>query len=77
MTPEQTAAFEVGAGYQADQAALLISLVGAAVLFLFLAWVIFSAYRAWADRSLSLQQLGIAVLRSALLMSVLLLIFAL
>ncbi len=74
MTPEQQAAFELGAGYSADQVSLLISGVGAALIFLFLGWVLFSAYQGWADKSLSMKQLGITLFRIALLLFVTLVI---
>jgi len=74
MTPEQQAAFELGAGYSADQVSLLISSAGAALIFLFLAWVLASAYQGWADKSLSLKQLGFTLLRITLLLFVILVI---
>jgi len=74
MTPEQQAAFELGAGYSADQVSLLISGAGAALIFLFLAWVLFSAYQGWADKSLSMKQLGMTLLRIAFLLFVTLIV---
>lgn len=74
MTPEQQSAFELGAGYSADQVSLLVSGAGGAVIFLFLAWVLFSAYQGWADKSLSMKQLGFTLLRIALLLFVTLVI---
>ncbi len=74
MTAEQQAAFELGSGYSADQVSLLISGASAAVILLFLAWVLFSAYQGWADKSLSMKQLGFTLLRIALLLFVTLVI---
>ncbi|MHB0818469.1 TIGR03758 family integrating conjugative element protein [Stutzerimonas stutzeri] len=76
MTPEQISAFQSGAGYEHGQLALLISLIAGTVLFLFAAWTLLSAYRAWADRSLPLKKLGFVLLRIALLIAVVLTVIA-
>ncbi|OLU25505.1 integrating conjugative element protein [Pseudomonas sp. PA15(2017)] len=76
MTPEQEAAFTLGAGYSPAQVGLLISLITGAVLFLFLGWVLFSAYQGWSDRSLAFKKLGFTILRIALLAFVVLVVIA-
>ncbi|WAJ37265.1 TIGR03758 family integrating conjugative element protein [Pseudomonas sp. GOM7] len=76
MNQEQKAAFELGAGYSADDLSLAISGFVAVLLFLFVAWVLLSAYRGWADRSLALKKFGGTLLRLAVLLFVVLLIIS-
>lgn len=76
MNPEQAAAFKVGAGYAPGELAFFISAIAAVVLFLFVAWVLMSAYRGWSERSLASGRLGGSLLRIALLMLVFLLVIA-
>jgi integrating conjugative element protein (TIGR03758 family) len=76
MNQEQKAAFELGAGYSADDLSLAISGFVAVIVFLFVAWVLLSAYRGWADRSLALKKVGGIVLRIGLLLFIVLLIIS-
>lgn len=72
MTPEQLSAFKIASGYEADKVSLFISLIGATLLFLFCAWVIYSAYQGWTDKSLKMGQLGLVIFRCTVLIFVLL-----
>ena len=67
MTPEQEAAFQTGAGYAMSDLALVLMMVICTVTLLWNGWVLITAYKGWANRSLTKEAFSKGVLRVAAL----------
>lgn len=63
-------AFAAAAGFTPEQLARLISLGGGAIATLFAGYVIYTAYRGWAEKSINGRKLFEAVVRMALLLAI-------
>ena len=71
MTADQATAFQAGAGVTPDTLLVAIASVVMVLVFIWVMWVTFGAFRAWQDGQVALLDVAWSALRASIILMVL------